>query len=73
MRTEDIESDDDQPQGDQKDEEEKPVVKKEEEISKEYSVAEMLARRQLALQKKKFRIGVLCSGLLENPEVKVSD
>lgn len=37
----------------------------------EVTTAELLAHRHSELQKKKFRIGLLCSGLLESPESKV--
>ncbi|XP_046385482.1 nucleolar complex protein 3 homolog [Ischnura elegans] len=44
----------------------------EEDISS-LTTVELFARRQEALQKRKFFIGVLCSGLLENPQEKVKN
>lgn len=35
------------------------------------STAELLAYREEVLEKRKFQIGILSSGLLENPEIKV--
>lgn len=41
------------------------------EISEPVSVAKIYAKRDEAIQKYKFRIGLLSSGFLENPELKV--
>ncbi|XP_071448036.1 nucleolar complex protein 3 [Hetaerina americana] len=37
------------------------------------STVELFARREEALQKRKFLIGILCSGILENPEDKLKN
>lgn len=37
------------------------------------SAAELLAEREQEVQKQRFRIGVICSGLLEKPEEKVKN
>ena len=42
------------------------------EISEPVSVAKIYAKRDEAIQKYKFRIGLLSSGFLENPELKVT-
>lgn len=52
-------------------EEQKSSEKQYKEKTREYTNAELLARRQSALRRNKIKIGVLCSGLLESPEEKV--
>lgn len=39
--------------------------------NKPLSATDLLFARQEDLQNKKIKIGVLCSGILENPEIKV--
>ena len=39
--------------------------------AEEVRAADLVACREFILQKKKVKIGVLCSGLTENPEEKV--
>ena len=40
--------------------------------AKEISTADLLACRQEVLNQRRLRIGLLCSGILESPEAKVS-
>ncbi|KAL0269355.1 UNVERIFIED_CONTAM: hypothetical protein PYX00_007118 [Menopon gallinae] len=58
---------------DEEEEEKKKSGKRYREKRREYTNAELLARRQNALRESKFRIGVLCSGLLESPEEKIGN
>lgn len=67
------------PKGDDEDTDEellKPKSNKKQEKMKKkgaVSAAELLMEREQELQKQKFRIGVICSGILEKPEEKVKN
>lgn len=49
-----------------------PSIEDDEDLSHPLSTAEILARREQLVVQYKFRIGLLASGLLEDPEAKVS-
>uniref|UniRef100_A0A1B6JVH4 Nucleolar complex protein 3 homolog n=1 Tax=Homalodisca liturata TaxID=320908 RepID=A0A1B6JVH4_9HEMI len=50
-----------------------PVVEEEEDLTEPLSTAEILARREQLIAQYKFRIGLLASGLLEDPQAKVKN
>lgn len=48
-----------------------PDIEEDEDLSHPLSTAEILARREQLVTQYKFRIGLLCSALLEDPQNKV--
>lgn len=52
------------------DEEDKKIIEK---LPNSISTADLLIKREQELQKQKYRIGIICSGILEKPEDKMNN
>ncbi|CAH1399034.1 unnamed protein product [Nezara viridula] len=63
--------DDDEGLGDESKEDDIKIEKMERDLSKPVSIAEMMAWREQLMAQYKFKIGVLSSGLLEDPQHKI--